>query len=140
MKTLKIVLGGKGYEIAELPTRKNEVWRQILETKLNPIIDIIKGLAAQELSVDNALQIAGPVEEVIKIAMASPVEIRDMVISYSPVLEKSKEKLLDTAYDSEFTSAFMEILGLAYPFGAVAKALGGLSPNGDLKPEIPGPT
>lgn len=130
MNTVKVRFGDRSYDVQELPTRLNELWRGELEEQLEPIIDIIKGLAREELSVDNVGNLAGPVEQVTKIAMGSPVTIREMALSYSEELEADREWLLDNSYDSEFVEAFIKILGLAYPFGGMVKILKTISQPG----------
>lgn len=130
MKTISVKFGKKAYKIQERPTRANEAWRAELEEQLDPIIDILKGLAREELSVENVDSLAAPVEQVTRIAMGSPVKIRNLVIQYSDDLEADRDWLLDNAYDSEFVEAFLKVLGLAYPFGGMAKILKTISGSG----------
>lgn len=130
MRTVDIELGNIEYQIAELPTRKNEQWRQELETVLDPLLAVFGEMSGVEVTGDNLAELIPSAELVAKVAMKSPDTIREMVFKYSPVLDKDREQLLDNAYDSEFVEAFTAILGLAYPFGGLVRAVRQITTTG----------
>lgn len=138
MRKVTVTLATQEYVIVERPTRKNEAWRKRLEKEIAPIVEVIKDVNREEISMENAHNLAPAAQQVLEVAMKSPAKIRDLVIAYSPELEKQKEALLDEAYDSEFMDAFIQILGLAYPFGGILPVIQRLSQNGDLTEEETG--
>lgn len=136
MRQVTVTLANETYEIQELPTRLNEVWREDLEERLAPLVEAVKELAAAgDLDPAKALESSDEIERVIRIVLSSPVEIRDMVLAYSPELEGKRDHLLDNGFDSEFVEAFMQILGLAYPFGGLLTSLSNLSEAGRSRQE-----
>ena len=48
----------------------------------------------------------------------------DLVVSYSPTLERDRDYILSDAYDSQIVDALVEVLKLAYPFGSLITQLG----------------
>lgn len=130
MNQIEVELGGRTYTILELPTRKNEAWREGLEEILDPLIGVLKGVSGLEVTGSNLAEVMPSAEMIAKVAMKSPELVRDLVLSYSPDLDNERDRLLDEAYDSEFVAAFTKILGLAYPFGGLAQAVRKLSDLG----------
>ena len=130
MNQIEVELGNKTYTVKELPTRKNEAWREGLEGILDPLIGVLAGVADIEVDAANLGELIPSAKVVAQVAMKSPETVRDLVLSYSPALESDRDRLLDEAYDSEFVGAFTQIIGLAYPFGGMVQAVRRISAAG----------
>lgn len=115
-----VKLGGQDYTIRELPARKNAEWRRRFEVEAQPILGLIRTAAeGQELGgAEDLMRIAG---EVSKMLFEAPDKLYNLLFAYVPELDS--ETILDSAYDSELTEAFMGVLRLAFPFGALAGLL-----------------
>jgi hypothetical protein len=124
-----VVLGGQSYAIKELPARANQAWRKKIDGTLKEILGVLDVIPEMELDLAAGQIRAGDIFNLVK--KYSPLllnridELADWVISYSPILEEDRERILDNAYESEMITALLEVLKLAYPF--VASALNGLS-------------
>jgi hypothetical protein len=117
MRTVTITLADTEYEVAELKSRQNRVWREKLEGHFQELADVLEDAPEMELSDSQSL--AKLVRTVGGKLLKSVDLITELVISYDPRLEQS----LDEAYDSEILDAFTSILGLAYPFGSTIQRL-----------------
>ncbi|MEZ4684200.1 MAG: hypothetical protein R2932_59315 [Caldilineaceae bacterium] len=126
MNSVTITLGGVEYKVAELPARKNSQWRQYFEEKLGPLLALVEqaggGMAIS--TSDDLLQIA---HQIGRVLVRAPDMVTDLIFAYAPALMSDQERILDEAYDSELIKAFQQILGLAYPFGGLARQLGSLA-------------
>jgi hypothetical protein len=120
MNNKQVALGGKTYAIVELSARKNAGWRKTFETQLGPLLNIVEqaGAGVELKSSDDLLRVANQIGRVL---VQSPDILIGLLFSYAPNLESNREVILDTAYDSELIGAFTAVLGLAYPFGALAR-------------------
>ena len=139
MKTAEIELGGRQFTITERPTRPNAVWRKQLANKLRPVVDLIERLPELEVptSVDELRasqaglsSLADVVKQLSTFLLNGLDEVMDLTISYSPELEAEAEWIGDNAYDSEILEAFTRVLGLAYPFGGMIRALRAMQTDG----------
>lgn len=126
MNSKTILLGDAEYTITELPARKNSAWRKELEAKLEPVMALLKK-AGEGLEIRTSDDLMMVVNEVGRLMVAAPDLMIELLFSYSPDLAVSRETILDTAYDSELTRAFVAVLGLAYPFGGLVGQLQNLS-------------
>lgn len=135
-----IRLGGKKYEIAELPSRKNQEWRGKLEQPFKELTTMLVKLPEMmgtngdgetkkgdwkdmELGLQNLPQISDMLEFMVLRVAGSVDTIRELVIEYSPELEAQGDAIRESAYDSEFVKAFTEVIKLAYPFGQLIQGL-----------------
>lgn len=126
MNSTTITLGGVEYTVNELPARKNSQWRQGFEQELGPILDLVQqaGGGAAINSSDDLMRIA---HQVGRVLVKAPDAVTELIFSYAPNLAAKREEILDTAYDSELIGAFQAILGLAYPFGSLARQMASLA-------------
>ena len=123
-----VVLGEKEFQIRELPTKPAEAWRKRLGDELQPIMNVLQqipamlkdgkvgGLAEMEISEQLLQAILEPVKV---LAIDSLSTARELVITYSPVLEAERAWLEANACDSEFVEALVECIKLAFPFGSL---------------------
>lgn len=126
MNSKSITLGGVEYTIAELPARKNADWRRALEAQITPILGLIEQAGAG-LEIRSSEDLMAIVNQVGRLVVAAPDIMIDLIFSYAPDLAVSRETILDNAYDSELAGAFVDVLGLAYPFGGLVTQLAQLS-------------
>ena len=126
MNSTTITLGGLDYTIDELPARKNSAWRQGFEAQLGPLLDLVgqAGAGAAINSSDDLMRIA---HQVGRVLVKAPDTITDLIFDYAPNLDAQREQILDAAYDSELIGAFQAVLGLAYPFGGLARQMASLA-------------
>lgn len=126
MNSTTVTLGGVAYTVDELPARKNSQWRAGFEEQLGPILNLVAeaGAGAAIASSDDLMRIAHSVGRVL---VKSPDTVTELLFCYAPTLEAARDLILDTAYDSELIGAFQAILGLAYPFGGLARQMASLA-------------
>lgn len=109
MKTVKVILDGKEHEIAEMRSRENAAWRELLQEDATDIMTVIAGAPQTDLTDGQALAALGA--RITELALGSVDTIGALCREYAPTLP------WDDAYDSEVIAAFWVILGLAFPFG-----------------------
>lgn len=126
-----IALAGKDIIISELPTRKNGAWRREFEQTFQPVavlldnIDQIKDIELTANALPSLLDILRPV---LPVLLNAPEKLLDLLIQYAPQVESVADEVLD----SELIPAFVEVLQLAYPFGAIKQLMtrfGTIIPN-----------
>lgn len=134
MNKRTVTLGGKEYVIVELPARKNAGWRKGLEAKLAPILGIIEqaGAGLELRTNEDLLKVVGQVGQLL---VTAPDLLIELLFAYAPELAADRDAILDAAYDSELIAAFTAVLGMAYPFGSLAR-LASLA-SGSMKPPSP---
>lgn len=139
MKSTTIELGGKEYVVTELPSRANAAWRKQFQGKLAPILELLGIVPEAELPTTVAeLEEGRPglalavtaIRNAAQVALSSVDDVLEMTFAYSPALAKERKRIQEEAYDSEIVEAFTAILGLAFPFGALATPLRRLTANG----------
>jgi hypothetical protein len=142
MKQTTITLAEKQYTIKELPSRKNAEWKQLLLDKLVPL-EKLGGMVKEvklpenmtefnELGGDGLIDVLKQVGHVV---LNSFDDVRDLVISYSPELEKNREWLEYNAYDSEYLQALIEVVKVALPFGEIRGVMQALQNMSGLSKE-----
>lgn len=126
MDSTTVTVGGTEYTIDELPARKNSAWRATFETQLGPLLTLVEqaGAGAAISSSDDLMRIA---HQVGRVLVKAPDTVTELIFDYAPNLDANREQILDTAYDSELIGAFQAILGLAYPFGGLARQMASLA-------------
>jgi len=116
MRTAKIVLAGKEYEIRRLPAVRAIAWRKAAQE----LLDVFPALAdayQQETAnvvaagVDLFRQASGIVESLIEVVLSADV-----------TLNADRERILETADDEEFLEAFQQALLLNTPLSSLAQA------------------
>jgi hypothetical protein len=125
MKSVEIELAGKQYVIQELPSRKNQAWRETLRGEFGELVDVLMRAPGIEVSSAGGMAAVGQLMQIMVAKVTGAIDIlRDRLIDYSPKLQADREHLLENGYDSEFMSAFVEVLRLAFPFGSVVDLAG----------------
>ena len=112
-KKATIKIEDQEYEIVELRGRDNAAWRKRLEELLTGITDALQAMPATEIT--NMEAVAQMVRSLGLPVLGSIETVRGLVTDYLPDLAD----VLEDAYDSEIMDAFIAVLGLAFPFGAV---------------------
>lgn len=123
-----ISLGGREFTLTELPRLKNAEWRAQLESKLEPLIEVISGL--DKLEINAPEDVAKLVNSLRQVVIKSPDLLCALIIAYSPELQANEDWINENAYESELLSAIGEVITLAYPLGkvgAMARQLNGLA-------------
>lgn len=132
MNKRTVTLGGQSYVIEELPARRNADWRRLLERRLAPILGIIEqaGAGLELRTKEDVLKVVGQVSQLL---VTAPDLLIELLFAYTPDLATQQDVILDSAYDSELVAAFTSVLGLAYPFGSLAKLATSLA-SGSMNP------
>lgn len=140
-KKVKVYFAGREYQIGEKNSGPASVWRthligsrtmrifQSLDGAIEQIArafdNVLPGDKEQSISVSSVITLAELLPVVVNGLSHSMDEIKDMLFDYSPELEADKEWIEANGYDSEITSAFVEVLKLCYPFLEVLALLRG---------------
>ncbi len=147
--TATIRLGERDYTIQERKRQAQAEWRKRFEDAFEAVSDLIvmmlrqvnrdvPGLANGEG--DEIIDVT-PEEEQTQIAEAKGFLIKllsqanslvadvldqalDLLVSYSPSLERDRDYILAEVYDSQIVDALVEVIKLAYPFGSLISQLG----------------
>ena len=126
MKTVTITLGEKEYTVNELPTRKNEAWRQQLMAQFTEIADLIQGAPTMTTSL-TAESIASLVRTISAKVVGSVDILTGLLFDYAPALASDRARIEEDCYESELMDAFTKVLTLAFPFGSLVNRLLSLS-------------
>ncbi len=116
-KTITVELGGQPYTIQALPMKASRQWRESLGQPFAQLVDSLT--QASTMQVDDLGNIGALVEVIKTVALGSVDLCVDALFAYSPELAADRERIEAEAYDEEAINAFVEVLKLAYPFGAV---------------------
>ncbi len=114
MRTITFILGGRTFEVAQLPILKAAPWQDKVASLVEPY---------QELMLASGGQPPTP-ERMVKLAFAAglftdPVRALDAVCSYSQELEAEREWIGNNAYSDEVVQALLSLFfGLAAPLQA----------------------
>ena len=119
--TATLILGGKNYEVRELPSRKNANWRKLVTEQMSMITDIIEATLGTDIQSPEGL--GKVIESMGEQVVGSFDTMRLLIYAYSPAILADQERILDEGYDSEVIPAFMGVLKLAFPFGSVANKI-----------------
>lgn len=120
-----VTLGGQEYEISQLPMRQNKEWRQEITEPINQIVALVQNY--KELEINSAADIAGMIAIVKDVLFGSMDMLLDAMFAYSAALRNDRERIEAEAYDDEAITALISVADLAYPFGRLVSAWGGLS-------------
>jgi len=124
MRSASLTLGGREYHISELPSRKNAEWRKRLAGPFGELAGLLESSGDTELTPAN---IGAILRSISGIFLQSADTLVELLFAYSPELAKDRKHIQENAYDSEIMDAFIEVLKLAYPFGALIERLGRLA-------------
>ncbi len=134
MRTTTIIFGHgeaeRSYKVTQLPTLMNTRWKERFREPLSEILGILEelqdsfGAGIQLDSTEDLVMVASLLmrKVLMNYVIGGMDMLLDMVIAYSPELEKDREYIEAVAYDEQVAVAFMEILRLAIPFGGDLKA------------------
>lgn len=126
MKQIEITLGGKAYQVAELPLRKNAAWRQQVGALVGEVAGLVE---ATQIDLNSTADLIGVVNQVRSVLVQAPDQLTALLFDYSPVLAADRERIEAEVYESELLSAFVEVLKLAFPFGEILSWASGLAPT-----------
>jgi hypothetical protein len=114
MKTEKITLGEREYTLGELPLRKAKAYRERLREPFGALVDLFERTPKTEI--DSARQVSQLIRSFSDTVLSSVDTVTDLLLEYSEALENDRDYILDNAYGSQVTDAFMAVLGLVFPF------------------------
>jgi len=118
-RTVTVKLGAKRYVVTELPRGENRHWLKRIQKLVGDLTGQVQGLGGMELN--NWDDLKGVAGDLWKSAatLASTDTMLELMYDYSPVLRSEKTEIeeSDDLYDSEITEAFIQVVGLATPFG-----------------------
>jgi hypothetical protein len=126
-KSVTITLGGKTYEVAEAPMRKNAAWRASLSALLTDVGGLMA--SAETIELNNVSDLLAVVRQIQDVLLSAPDRVTAMLFDYSPVLAADRQRIEAEVYESEMIAAFVEVLKLAYPFGELLNLASGLAPK-----------
>lgn len=135
MKTVKIVLGNREYQVQSKPIGPSKAWRKRFAEPVQALVGSLRftgDLLNQPIS--NGADLGGMVSQLGSVLLSGVGETLlgsmdlalEMVCSYAPEIEADRERIEAEAYDDEVLRALWEVLKLAYPFGILGD-LGGLT-------------
>lgn len=125
MKQETITLGGKEYQINELPRRANAQWRQQFQVLVASVTNLVE---ASQVDITNTADLVGVVGQVRDVLMQAPDQLIELLFAYSPTLAADRERIEADVYESEILGVFIEVLKLAFPFGEILSWASGLAP------------
>jgi hypothetical protein len=123
MQTAKVVLGGKEFTVRELPARRNAAWRKAF---VEVLARNVAGLTLEENLRLSPGVLGQFLSDVSRLICNGVTEIVDVLLSYGEELQGEAEWIKENAYESELTQLLVEVLKLAFPFGALGQWLRGL--------------
>jgi len=112
-----IVLGELHFKLKALPYRQAKVWRKRLTDEIKPMFDQFSNTATEFSRPSDLVSLWPIIELIIYDGIDAMFEL---LLSYDPALEASREEIEKTATDKQIVDAFKEILTLIDPFGAIA--------------------
>jgi hypothetical protein len=123
MQPIKVNLAEREYEIRPLPMRPARAFREKIGAQIGGLANVLKDLDAIEVT--NLSSIGDLVNQLGGTLAGSMDLIADLLFDYSPELQADRKRIEAQAYDDEIVKAFLEVLKLLYPFGALASSLNG---------------
>ena len=126
-KQVTVTLDGKPHTITEKRSRDNAAWRAKLEVPFQDLAGLLESAPGTDLTDGQSL--ATLVRSVSGMLLGSIEIVTGLLADYAPELP------LADAYDSEILEAFTEVLGLAYPFGALLGKLRVIGSKANLTPQ-----
>ena len=136
MKSTNVNLAGRTYTIESLKFKAERAWRKKYDAPIGNLISAIsniKELSGKEYDKASDLmkEIGGVLlahaNELMRALLESPDTLLDAICDYSPALAADRALIEENAYQDEIARVFVEVLKIAYPFGAllgIATSLG----------------
>jgi len=122
-KSVTVTLGGRSYEIAALPIRESAAWRRRLAGPFAELTAALQGASGIELT--RLGDLAGLVQTLSGTILGSVDLLLELLFAYAPALVLDRERIETSAFDEEALVALVEVLKLAYPFGALTALVSG---------------
>ncbi len=111
----EVILGGELYMIHALNMKAARQWRREFSKPIQAALSMMDQVQGVEISdVGNA---ASVLQQVATFLLGSVDVLVDALFAYSPELQADRERIEETADDTEAMEALWEVLKLAYPFG-----------------------
>lgn len=143
-----VTLGGKSYEVVEPPVSKAREWRRKVAAPFGHMAEALQ--ATNKVDLKNVQEevkgmgfdgVADALQRYALPLLESPDVLIDLFFDFAPALQVQRGQIEEEATTSEFVTAFLEVLKVAYPLGAalplVTGALAQLtssnSPSGNTK-------
>lgn len=129
-KTAKVELGGREYILSEKVMGVTQKWRehlrrssvmlifQSLDDAVGAVLGAVEG-GIENIKAEQVIPIARILPMIVNGLSNSIDDILELLFDYSPELADDKEWLLENAYDSEAIEAFIVVLKLNFPIGAL---------------------
>jgi len=122
-KTITVTLGGQSYSIEALPIAQSKAWRAQLA---GPFGQLAATLAhAGEIDLTSGGDLADLIRVVSDTLIGSIDLLQELLFAYAPTLRADRGRIEAESYDDEAMNALIEVLKLAYPFGAVLTLVSG---------------
>lgn len=115
MQSIRVTLGGLTYDVQPLPIRASREWRTRLHAPLDEIMNSLSGAMAIEISkVDDLITLGRNLSTTL---IGSPDLLLDLLLSYSPELEKDRERIETDAFDDEIAQGLVQVMKVVFPLG-----------------------
>lgn len=111
MKTATVTINGQTHEVKELSAARNREWRRKFETELGSVIRFVRALPNVEINTTQEL--VAVVMDALPMLFDAMDKAGLLAVAYDPAFAD--------AYDSEVADAYPALLGLAFPFGNLAR-------------------
>ena len=108
---IKVILGGKSYEVAPLVIRDSRTWRQKVIKLIAPLPSLVT------ISTDDA---EGFEEALTQLLVTMPDQVADLFFDYAKDL--NQEDIESVATDAELRDAFAEVIKIAFPLAEALPA------------------
>lgn len=131
METISISIAGRDYKVNSLTIRKSSEWRKQLGSSFEGLVDAMQSAPAVEVT--NLASIGNIIESVKGALINSLDTVLDLVCAYAPEIHQDRARIEEEAYDQEIVEAFLRILSLAFPLGALKQMLNGFNVPTSLK-------
>jgi hypothetical protein len=122
-----VTLGGKEYVVRPLPIRKAREWRAEMAGQFGVLADVLANADSIELT--SPADIGRLVTVARDVLLATPDKLFDLLCSFVPEIAADRERIEAEAFDEEAITAFVEVLRLAFPFGALKSLIGRAAPT-----------
>jgi hypothetical protein len=122
-KTITVMLGGRSYTVEALPIKASKAWRAQLAGPFGQLAATLEH--AGEIDLTSGGDLSHLIQVLSDTLLGSIDLLQDLLFDYSPALVADRERIEAEAYDEEAMTALIEVLKLAYPFGAVLTLVGG---------------
>ena len=126
MKTLKLKLAGREYDVELLRAKASEEWRGKLKDKLGEF-GIADVMGAAALDITNGGGVSRVIDGVMAMVVQAPRAALDLIALYAPQIEADKDAIFEEAYDVDIIAAFSEVVKTAIPLDSMRQLLSGLT-------------